>query len=414
MTIPASEPKKIIATGNGAATVFSFSPMNIFAATDLEVTRVVIATGVETILTQGTGAGQYLVTSPTTFPGTPVTGSITYPSSGTILPATEQLVMKTVMPLEQQTDLENQGGYFADTQETQFDKNVKQIIQQQEILDRAVRLSVSTTGVTTELPFPVADRLIGWNATATALINLSSAGTLATTAFTETLLDDTDAEAFRDTLHADLTKGDLVAGDGTGSTLRTVGANDLPLVADSTDSTGVAYKILPVAGGGSGAATLTGMLIGNGTGAFTTVTAPTGAVVGDTDTQTLSGKTLSGAIVTGAAPATPAANTIYTDSIVKGWVKVTFSAGSPSIADDVNVSGVIDVATGDTTVTWDRDFSTADHAIVPGCEAVSGGANTYAHFDDASQLAGSCEVFCKQEGGGDVDVPFYVIGIGDN
>jgi len=48
---------------------------------------------------------------------------------------------------------------------------------------------------------------------------------------------------------------------------------------------------------GSGAATLTGILKGNGTSAFTAVTAPSGAIVGDSDTQTLTNKTLSGATI---------------------------------------------------------------------------------------------------------------------
>lgn len=49
---------------------------------------------------------------------------------------------------------------------------------------------------------------------------------------------------------------------------------------------------LPVGNGGSGATSLTGLLVGNGTSAFTAVTAPSGAVVGTTDTQSLSNKTL--------------------------------------------------------------------------------------------------------------------------
>lgn len=47
---------------------------------------------------------------------------------------------------------------------------------------------------------------------------------------------------------------------------------------------------LPVAYGGTGAATLTGLVVGNGTAAFTTKTAPSGSVVGTSDVQALSGK----------------------------------------------------------------------------------------------------------------------------
>lgn len=49
---------------------------------------------------------------------------------------------------------------------------------------------------------------------------------------------------------------------------------------------------LAVSRGGSGSGSLTGILKGNGTSAFTAVTAPSGAIVGDTDTQTLANKTL--------------------------------------------------------------------------------------------------------------------------
>ena len=48
---------------------------------------------------------------------------------------------------------------------------------------------------------------------------------------------------------------------------------------------------LPVGRGGSGATTLTGVLVGNGASAFTAVTAPSGTIVGTTDTQVLSNKT---------------------------------------------------------------------------------------------------------------------------
>jgi len=50
---------------------------------------------------------------------------------------------------------------------------------------------------------------------------------------------------------------------------------------------------LPVGNGGTGAATLTGLLVGNGTSAVTAVAAPSGTVVGTTDAQVQTNKTLS-------------------------------------------------------------------------------------------------------------------------
>lgn len=47
---------------------------------------------------------------------------------------------------------------------------------------------------------------------------------------------------------------------------------------------------LPVANGGTGATTLTGIVKASGTSAFTAVTAPTGTIVGTTDTQTMTNK----------------------------------------------------------------------------------------------------------------------------
>lgn len=68
----------------------------------------------------------------------------------------------------------------------------------------------------------------------------------------------------------------------TGPTRKTVAWTDFSNVSGT----------LGVANGGTGATTLTGILKGNGASAFTAVTAPSGDIVGTTDTQTLSNKTL--------------------------------------------------------------------------------------------------------------------------
>lgn len=72
---------------------------------------------------------------------------------------------------------------------------------------------------------------------------------------------------------------------GTPSALMLTNATGLPI---ETGTSG----ILSVGRGGSGVDTLTGVIIGNGTSAFTSKTNPTGAFVGTIDSQTLTNKTL--------------------------------------------------------------------------------------------------------------------------
>lgn len=167
-----SQTTKVTTTGNGSSFVFSFSPMVIFASTDIVVTSTVIATGVETTLVEGTGSTKYSV-GITTYPAT---GSITYPQDkGTPIANTVKITIKRVLPLEQQTDLSNQGGYFADTQEKQFDKQTMMTLQQQEDIDRSFAFPISYSGgASTEIPVPTAGTPLAWNAGGTALENATS------------------------------------------------------------------------------------------------------------------------------------------------------------------------------------------------------------------------------------------------
>lgn len=149
MTVEVGAAGPVTANGNDVATVFSFSPIVIYETSDLVVTKVTSA-GVESTLAEGTSSTTYSVAAATTFPGT---GSITYPASGgTPLATGAKIIIRRAMPLEQQTDLNNQGGYHPDVQEAQFDKLVMIDTQQEAELDRCFRVPVSDVSPTVELP----------------------------------------------------------------------------------------------------------------------------------------------------------------------------------------------------------------------------------------------------------------------
>jgi hypothetical protein len=170
-----NQTKKVTVNGNDVATSFSFSPMVIFDADNLDVTFV-DTDGVETALSRGSGAANYSVVV-SSYPGT---GSITYPASGTDYLATgEKLVIKRTLTLEQLTDLENQGGFYADVVEEALDRQLMITLQQQEVLDRSLTLPVSVSGVSTELPIPSAGLAIGWNDDEDGMTNLADLGAIA-------------------------------------------------------------------------------------------------------------------------------------------------------------------------------------------------------------------------------------------
>ena len=156
--------------GDGSTFTFDFSPLIIYASTDIEVTLTVTATGDETLLTEGTSSTQYAV-NVTTFPGV---GTITYPADeGTALASTSTITIKPVFPLTQPIDV---NGALDEVLERQLDKLTKMMIQQQEEIDRCLKVPISDSTITsTEIN---SDGL----RTATHHVQVSADGTTFTTA----------------------------------------------------------------------------------------------------------------------------------------------------------------------------------------------------------------------------------------
>lgn len=124
-------------SGNGSATTFAFS-FKIISSSHLVVIRSTAA-GVDTTLTLGS---DYSVTGV----GSESGGSITYPLSGSALPAGDRLIMLRSVPLTQLTDLTNQGPFYAEVHESEFDLLCMADQQLSERLDRAVTVPPSDSG----------------------------------------------------------------------------------------------------------------------------------------------------------------------------------------------------------------------------------------------------------------------------
>ena len=130
---------------------------------------------------------------------------------------------------------------------------------------------------------------------------------------------------------------------------------------DAIDALFNAGPVLKVDKGGTGAATLTGVVIGNGTSAFTVKTNPSGAFVGTTDTQTVTNKTVEAGVFTNGYTeelVTANTSTAYTISLANGSVQYLTLTGNCTYTFPTPVAGVSFTliqrqdATGGRTVTW--------------------------------------------------------------
>lgn len=167
MTISSTDdPRAGPFNGNGSQTVFPFV-FKTFDEADLLVVRT-DEDGLEYTLVLDSDYSVSLNVDQDANPG----GSVTYPISGSALLLGETLTIASNLDYTQTTDIQNAGGFFAQVIEDALDRNVMLVKQVNEKVDRAVQVSVSTPDdVSVVLPVPVADKVIGWNDTATGLVN---------------------------------------------------------------------------------------------------------------------------------------------------------------------------------------------------------------------------------------------------
>lgn len=94
----------------------------------------------------------------------------------------------------------------------------------------------------------------------------------------------------------------------------------------------------------------------------------------------------------------------YHPSAPKVWGRVTYSAGSPTLAQGYNVASLTDTALGRLTVNFTTAFSSATYATIVGGEYDAGNTNIVGNrYGDVAQQVGSVEISWSDLAAGLVD-----------
>lgn len=150
--------------GNGVKVAFDFD-FKIFREEDLEIFKIdtTVDPEVETLQTLNV---DYTVSINTATEG----GTVTY----SVAPgnATEDSFIRRTLELNQETKIPRESNFPEVSINNENDRSRMIDIQLQEQLDRAPLFPIGSGVTSFEFPAPEADQFIGWNSTATALINL--------------------------------------------------------------------------------------------------------------------------------------------------------------------------------------------------------------------------------------------------
>lgn len=173
---------------NGVTTAFPFSGLKIDDASDLVVS---LTKDDGTVITYELGI-DYTITG------------VGNNSGGVVIfatpPETGKLLMDRIVPITQTTNLRNQGRYMPEVVEKALDKMTMIAQQIARIMDRAMKIPASVVGVSTDLPLPVSNNILGWSPDATKLQNydLTEIATQITygSAYADTFLGDGATTSF--------------------------------------------------------------------------------------------------------------------------------------------------------------------------------------------------------------------------
>ncbi len=154
-------------TGTGSVSTYPFS-FKVFQASDVLVKQTDLSGNITTLVLT-TDYSVSLSSDQNANPG----GSINLNSP---LPNGYQLVISSQVQELQGTSLTNNGGFYPSVIENALDYLTILVQQLQTNVSNALQLPITVTGVSTTLPTPVGGQLIGWNASGTALVNLTPSG----------------------------------------------------------------------------------------------------------------------------------------------------------------------------------------------------------------------------------------------
>jgi hypothetical protein len=151
-------------TGNSVQVAFPFT-FKVFLTSEVYVALTNTVLGYATVLTLNTDYTVTLNSNQNSNPGGTVT-LLAAPSSSYTVTLTSQL------PNTQPSDLTNAGAFYPQTVNDSFDRATIQIQQLQTSVGSSLRLPLTApAGTSLQLPLPVSNKLLGWNAAATALEN---------------------------------------------------------------------------------------------------------------------------------------------------------------------------------------------------------------------------------------------------